>query len=140
MMKPNGLKYISSLIMGTGFIFVGILHFVRPSGFIAIVPPFLPAHEALVYISGVFEILGGIGLFLPQFRRFAVIGLLILVVAVFPANIYMVMHPEEFAKGWITPLALWIRLPLQPLLLWWLWYILPKRMTPEKINILQRKS
>ena len=119
-MKPTLFKTISYIILGTGFIFVGLLHFIRPSGFVAIVPPFLPAHLALVYISGVFEILGGLGLFLPRLRRYAVIGLIILVIAVFPANIYMLMHPEEFATGWITPLALWIRMPLQPLLVWWL--------------------
>jgi len=121
--KPGIFKTISCFILGTGFIFVGVFHFVRPSGFVAIVPPFLPAHLALVYISGAFEILGGIGLFLPRLRRFAVIGLIVLVVAVFPANIYMLMHPEEFATGWITPLALWLRLPLQPILVWWLWGI-----------------
>ncbi len=92
-------------------------------------PPFLPAHLALVYISGVFEILGGLGLFLPRFRRYAVIGLIVLVIAVFPANICMLMHPEEFATGWITPLALWLRLPLQPLLVWWLWGV---RVKAEK--------
>jgi len=122
-MKPSPFKTISCFILGTGFIFVGVFHFVRPSGFVAIVPPFLPAHLALVYISGVFEILGGIGLFLPRLRPIAVIGLIVLVVAVFPANIYMLMHPEEFATGWITPLALWLRLPLQPILIWWLWEV-----------------
>lgn len=128
-MKPTPFKTISYLILGAGFIFVGLLHFIRPSGFVAIVPPFLPAHLALVYISGVFEILGGLGLFLPRFRRYAVIGLIVLVIAVFPANICMLMHPEEFATGWITPLALWLRLPLQPLLVWWLWGV---RVKAEK--------
>ncbi len=126
-MKPSAFTTISYIILGIGFIFVGVLHFVRPSGFVAIVPPFLPAHLELVYISGVFEILGGIGLFLPKYRRVTIIGLIALVIAVFPANIYMVMHPEEFATGWITPLALWIRLPLQPLLIWWLWSIRVKK-------------
>ena len=126
-MKPSTFTTISSYVLGIGFIFVGVLHFVRPSGFVAIVPPFLPAHLELVYISGIFEILGGVGLFLPRFRRYTVIGLIALVIAVFPANIYMVMHPEEFATGWITPLALWIRLPLQPLLFWWLWSLRGKK-------------
>ena len=121
--KPTTFKTLSGFFLGIGFIIVGILHFIRPSGFVAIVPPFLPAHQELVYISGVFEILGGIGLFLPRLQRFAVMGLIALAIAVFPANIYMVMHPEVFATGWITPLALWIRLPLQPLLIWWLWKI-----------------
>ena len=119
-MKPTLFKTISIIILGTGFIFVGLLHFIRPSGFVAIVPPFFPAHLALVYISGVFEILGGLGLFLPRLRGYAVIGLIILLITVFPANIYMLTRPEEFATGWITPLALWLRLPLQPLLIWWL--------------------
>ena len=122
-MTSNTLKSVSNYILAAGFIFVGILHFVRPSGFVAIVPPFLPAHSAIVYISGFFECLGGVGILIPRFHRAAVIGLIVLVVAVFPANIYMFMHPEQFAVGWITPLALWIRLPLQPILIWCLWVV-----------------
>jgi uncharacterized membrane protein len=126
--RSNTFTRISYYVLGLGFIFVGVLHFVRPSGFVAIVPPFLPAHLELVYISGVFEILGGIGLFFPRYRRITIFCLIALVLAVFPANIYMVMHPEIFATGWITPLALWIRLPLQPILIWWLWSIRPREI------------
>ncbi len=131
---PNAFITISRYVLSVGFIFVGVLHFVRPEGFVAIVPPFLPAHLELVYISGVFEILGGVGILVPRLRRYAIFGLIALVVAVFPANIYMFMHPEEFAKGWITPLALWIRLPLQPLLIWWLWAV-RERMKAEAPSI-----
>ena len=68
---------------------IGVLHFVRPKPFVRIVPKFLPAPLALVYISGFFEILGGIGLLIPETRAWAAWGLIALYIAVFPANIYM---------------------------------------------------
>ena len=66
---------------------VGVLHFVRPKAFVRIVPKFLPTPLALVYISGFFEILGGVGLLIPETRTWAAWGLIALYVAVFPANI-----------------------------------------------------
>lgn len=86
----------------------------------AIVPPFLPSHRALVLISGVFEMLGGIGVMLPQTRKAAGWGLIALLVAVFPANVYMAMDTEKF--GLIAPAwLLYGRLPLQFLLIAWVY-------------------
>ncbi|HEY4320608.1 MAG TPA: hypothetical protein VGM77_05450 [Gemmatimonadales bacterium] len=103
------------------FLGAGIGHFVRADAYVAIVPPSLPRPRLLVAISGLAELLGGIGILLPGPRRSAGIGLLILLVAVFPANIYMLMQAIAAHKSalWIT--ALWIRLPLQPLLFWWVY-------------------
>ncbi len=98
---------------------VGILHFALPGAFVRMVPPPLPAPLALVLVSGVFEALGGIGLLVPRVRRAASVGLVLLYLAVFPANIHMALHPEAYGvPGW----ALWARLPLQAVFIAWaLW-------------------
>lgn len=108
-----------ALMMGAG-----VMHFVTPQFFVDIVPAALPAPLAIVYVSGVFEILGAIGLLVPQTRRFSALGLLALFVAVFPANVNMAVHhitPTGAAPmpAWVA----WARLPLQGLLLWWAWSI-----------------
>lgn len=90
---------------------VGIDHFVNPGFFVRIVPRALPSPLLLVWVSGFFEVLGGAGLLVPRTRRAAGIGLVLLYVAVFPANINMVVHPE--LGGGIPLWALWARLPFQ---------------------------
>ncbi len=81
-------------------------------------PPALPAPRLLVLLSGVAEVAGGLGLLWPATRRVAVWGLLGLLLAVFPANIYMLqVHEQLHLPAW----ALGARLPLQPLLMWWVW-------------------
>ncbi len=109
------------IVLAGLFIFAGIMHFVSPSFFVKIVPPPLaPWALELTYISGFFELLGGIGLLIPQTRTWAAYGLMALLVAVYPANIYMALEPAKFGvPAWI----LYARLPLQFGLLWWLWRI-----------------
>jgi len=102
------------------FTFAGVGHFTNTEFFVAIVPPYLPAAYELVYISGVFEILGGIGVLVPATRRFAGYGLLALLVAVYPANIHMALHPEQFPD--VPASGLYARLPVQFIfaaIIWW---------------------
>ena len=100
------------------FVLAGVWHFVHPATYLAIMPPQLPQPQALVYASGFFEILGGLGLLWPRTRRLAGWGLLALLVAVFPANVYMALvHARLGIPGWVA----WGRLPLQLPLLWWVW-------------------
>ncbi len=109
------------------FIAAGLAHFVVPAFFEAIVPPWLPgwmpSPRALVYLSGVAELAGGLGVLVPAARGAAGWGLLTLLVAVFPANVFM--WREAQASGaptwWVA--ALTVRLPLQALLLWWVWRV-----------------
>jgi uncharacterized membrane protein len=96
---------------------VGSLHFLAPEFFVRIVPGYLPAPLALVWVSGVFEILGGAGLLLTSTRRVSSYGLVALYVAVFPANVNMVIHPE--LGGNLPVWLLWARLPLQGVLIAW---------------------
>ena len=94
------------------FIGAGVTHFTNPDPFVAMMPAFLPWHLELVYLSGVFEILGGIGLAIPRTRRIATWGLLALLVAAFPANINMAVN-ELYLFGAQEEWQLWARLPVQ---------------------------
>jgi uncharacterized membrane protein len=82
-------------------------------------PSYIPWHPVMVRVSGAFEILGGLGLLLPATRRIAAWSLVALLIAVFPANLYMAMHPVEAGAASIAPVLRWGRLPLQLVLIWW---------------------
>jgi uncharacterized membrane protein len=105
----------------------GTLHFLRPAMYLRIMPPYIPWDVPLVYISGAAEIAGGLGLLVPRLRRKAAWGLVILLIAVFPANVYMAtdqIQPTStlLTSTPLTKVVLWGRLPLQAVLIWWvLW-------------------
>ncbi len=113
----------SLLITAIVFIVAGALHFAIPRVYTAIVPGYLPSPLLLVYISGVFEMLGGAGLLLPATRTLAAVGLILLLLAVFPANIEMLRLAHARQASALFIVACWIRLPLQPLLIWWVWRV-----------------
>lgn len=119
-LPPTTSQRIVILLVSVFFCFVGISHFTNPEFFVAIVPPYLPAPLSLVYVSGLFEILGGLGVLLPQTRRLAGYGLIALLVAVYPANVHMALNPDQFPD--ISPAALYARLPMQFVFaaaVWW---------------------
>ena len=105
------------------YIFAGVSHFLHFAAYLKIVPPHVPWPGAMVYLSGVAEIVGGSALLAPRFRRIAAIGLIALLVAVFPANIYMAMDNVQVTAAPIASWLLWARLPVQLLLIWWLLFI-----------------
>ena len=113
-LKIAGLAFVFLWFMGGG-----VMHFITPELFLAIMPPAVPYPEAVVAISGVFEILGALGLLLQRTRRMAGIGLFVLTLAVSPANIYMSLNPELFPD--VSELALTIRLLIQVMLLACIW-------------------
>lgn len=105
-------------LLGAFFLTTGVLHFVNPQTFENITPDYLPAHLALVLISGAAEVAGGLGLLMSRTRRAAGVGLILLLIAIFPANIGMAVNAEDHS---IPEPLLWARLPLQPLLIWWVY-------------------
>jgi uncharacterized membrane protein len=109
------------------YIVAGSLHFIKTDAYVRIMPPYIPWHLAMVRISGVCEILGGLGLLIPRTRTAAAWGLIVLMIAVFPANIYMATNPIEAGAVSIAPVLRWGRLPLQLLLIWWLVWLLSTR-------------
>jgi uncharacterized membrane protein len=107
------------------FTFTGTMHFLRPRFFEAIVPPSIEsAKREVVAISGAAEIAGAAAVLHPTTRRLGRWWLLALLVAVFPANVHMAVSPEQ-VKGLdlrrVPRWALWARLPLQPLIMLWVW-------------------
>jgi uncharacterized membrane protein len=112
--KP-ALRWLLTVFM----VAAGANHFITPETYVAMMPGFLPAPLALVYISGIAEIAGGLGLILPATRRLAAWGLVALFLAVFPANINMAINDLPLGSRAIPAWALWARLPLQLVLIAW---------------------
>jgi len=115
------------LLTAIFFVAAGSLHFIRPEFYLRIMPPYIPWHVAMVRVSGFFEILGGLGVLLPWSRRWAAWGLVALLIAVFPANLYMATNPVDAGAASIAPALRWGRLPLQGFFIWWvLWCTRPR--------------
>ena len=117
---------LAQRLLAAFFTLTGTLHFVRPREYEAIVPPALPMHKEIVAVSGVAEIVGALAVIPARTRPFARWWLLALLAAVFPANIYMAMRPDEVAERGVAAeriprILLWGRLPLQPLMALWVW-------------------
>ena len=114
-------------VMGSFYVAAGVMHFVVPKVYARIVPPQFPRPVALVYLSGVAEIVLGIGVMIRRTRRVSAWGLIALLVAVFPANVHMAtndMLPDvvpDWADG-IARIAMWVRLPFQAVLVLWAWW------------------
>jgi uncharacterized membrane protein len=109
------IKNIFRIIYGVGFIAAGISHFVITDHYAKTVPPYLPVPEILVYVSGFAATVLGALLLWPMTTRYAAWGIIAFLLAVFPSNIHMAMHPELYPQ--IPELSLWLRLPLQTLLI-----------------------
>ncbi len=123
-------KQIGLILLALFFIGAGINHFINSDIYVAIMPTYLPAHLELVYLSGLFEILGGIGVVLSPIRQWAGYGLIVLLIAVVPANFYMAMNPDKFVDI-VSAWVLYARLPLQFLLIWWTFWATRNDRTPE---------
>lgn len=114
-------------VMGALYVVAGTMHFVAPKVYAQIVPPAIPRPLDLVYLSGIAEIVLGIGVTIPRTRRVSAWGLVALLVAVFPANVYMATHDVviEGVPEWArepSDAATWARLPLQGVLVLWAWW------------------
>ena len=107
-------------LLGAFFICSGLNHFVIPGAYAKIVPPRLERDAGrVVAVSGVAELAGGVGVLVPSTRRLSGLWLIAVLAAIFPANLYMARTPERFRR--IPRWALYARLPLQPLMMWWAW-------------------
>lgn len=115
-------KLISRYLLGSLFVVVGLNHFLNPHFYLRIMPPYLSWHRFLVYLSGLCEIALGVLLLTRKDTRMAAWGLILLLIAVFPANLHMALHPELFPR--YDPVILWLRLPVQGLLIMWAhWHV-----------------
>ncbi|WP_411966671.1 hypothetical protein [Haloferax sp. YSSS75] len=120
-------KHPLCYVMGSLYIVAGVMHFVIPDAYVQIIPPAFPRARELVYLSGIAEIALGVGVILPQTRRVAAWGLVALLIAIFPANVYMATSgvvltgAPEFVQN-PSATARWARLPLQAVLILWAWW------------------
>jgi uncharacterized membrane protein len=119
-------KLVLKYLLAFGFALAGINHFANAAFYLRMMPPILPAHLFLIYLSGVFEIALGALLLIPKFSRLAAWGLIALLIAVFPANIYMAINPENFPE--FSQTALYLRLPLQIVLIAWAFWFTEKNL------------
>jgi uncharacterized membrane protein len=106
-------------LAGPFFVGAGVMHFAIPRAYRQIVPPYVPAKTAVVYVSGVAEIAGGVGLMRPEQRRLAGWWLIATLLAVFPANVHMALHPDEYRKVPGGATSLYARLPVQAVFIAW---------------------
>ena len=111
----------SRYVLAAIFIVAGVLHFVIPDEYVRIMPPYVPLHRAMVYLSGALEIAGGVGLLVERTRRAAGMGLILLLLAVWPANVQMLLNARAAGAPPLAEALLWARLPLQLVLMWWVW-------------------
>ena len=116
----NRPKRFALLALAAVFIAAGLNHFLNPDVYVGIMPPYLPAPLLLVYLSGLFEVLGGVGVLPHTTRSAAGWGLVLLLIAVFPANLHMALHAALYEP--IPAWALYARLPLQLVLMAWAYW------------------
>jgi uncharacterized membrane protein len=122
---PVGLpKRFALLGLSLFYVLAGANHFLNPDFYVEMMPPYLPAHLGLVYLSGLFESLGGAAVLAPSLRSLAGWALVLLLAAVFPANLHMALNPDLFPD--ISAMTVYLRLPLQiPLIAWAYWATRP---------------
>ncbi len=123
------IRTLARWLLALFFIGAGWNHFRDPAIYISMIPPYLPWPETLNSISGAAEIAGGLGILIPQTRHAAGWGLILLLIAIFPANIQMALHglPQITIAPWI----LWARLPFQLVFIGWVYWTCLKRPTPS---------
>ena len=125
------LKLLLKYLFGFWFVLAGLYHFINPAFYLRMMPPYLPWHLFLIYLSGFFEVALGLLLLVPKYTRLAAWGLIALLVAVFPANIHMALNPQLFPH--IPPVALWLRLPLQFVFIAWAyWFTGDERVSKSR--------
>jgi uncharacterized membrane protein len=121
---PEGWgKIIARGVLAVAMIGIGIVHFTSPEPFVRIMPAALPAPLALVYVSGVAEIAGGVGILIRRTRRAAGLGLIALYIAVFPANLNMALNGISLSDTPIPAWAAWARLPFQIVFILWAYWV-----------------
>lgn len=123
MMGEPRIKMAARLTLAIIMTLMGVLHFLHPAEFAAMVPRWLPSPHALVFVSGLAEVAGGVGLVVAPVQRAAAIGLVLLYIAVFPANINMAVNHISPPGMHVSSALLWARLPFQLLFIGWAWWL-----------------
>jgi uncharacterized membrane protein len=119
----GGVKRVLLWVMGVFYVVAGVAHFVVTPYYLPMMPPWLPWHLALVYLSGVAEVVLGVAVLVPALRPAAAWGIVLLLIAVFPANIHIAVHDVPvFGAAEGAGVWNWVRLPFQGVLALWAWW------------------
>ncbi len=126
--------------LATGFFLVaGAMHFVIPDFYQAMMPPFIPFQDFFIVITGIAEMAGAIGIQLPKYRRLAGLLMIVMLVAIFPANIYVAWSQPVLPNVAYSSGAMWWRLLLQPVFIAWIWSVsVMKTDTPGQNSLVNR--
>jgi uncharacterized membrane protein len=117
------IKRILLWLMAAFYIFGGLMHFARPDYYMPMMPPYLPSHSALIFLSGLAELVLGIAVLIPTLRPLAAWGIIALLIAIFPANVHIALHNVPvFGAAEGAGIWNWVRLPLQLVLILWAWW------------------
>ena len=119
----NSSLFFFRVTLALVMVVAGALHFVATEAYVSIMPGYLPLHRELVYLSGIFEILFGLGLLWGKTRKLAGTFLVLLYIAVLPANVEMAVHDIQLASFRIPAFLLWVRLPFQFVFIYWAWRV-----------------
>jgi len=135
-MSPKSKQLLVRTVLSVIFVGIGVTHFTNADEFVANSPPYLPAPGMLVFVSGIFEILGGLGIWAPwqKLRRFSGYGIVALLISVYIVNIDMALHGSPLRGGRVIPggsILLWLRLPLQFVMMWMAMYATRELAEPE---------
>lgn len=130
----DSTKTNARIATGLTFIFTGATHFLMPEKYLEMMPPSVPVPILMIYISGFFEILGGIGLIVSWTKRWAAYGLIALLLAVFPANIYVAVSNVQLGGFMSEAIYQWLRLPLQFVLIGWVLFVSRKPESSELVK------
>ena len=119
----NLIKKVSFFVLIAGYLAAGTNHFYNPASYLRIIPPYIPYPALVNIISGALEVLLALLLIPTKTRCYSAYGIIILLVAFLPVHIDMILHaPLQLGSLTVTPLLAWIRLLLQPVLIWWAWW------------------
>lgn len=117
------LKTVSLILLIALYLVAGTNHFVHPTGYLKLIPPYLPFPKVLNLLSGFFELLFGLMLIYKPTRQYAVYGIILMLIAFIPAHIYMIqIAPFMLGKLLVTKTGAWVRLPLQAVLIIWAYW------------------
>jgi len=123
-------KRILLWVMAAFYVLAGLMHFRRPDYYMPMMPPYLPWHAALIFLSGAAEVVLGAALLVPSLRRSAAWGIILLLIAIFPANVHIALHNVPvFGAAAGAGIWNWVRLPLQAVLILWAWWYTQPEVT-----------
>ena len=116
------------------FVFTGLGHFIRTEGMVEMVPPSIPYRVELIYLTGVLELLGAVGVWVPRLMRLTGLCLILMLIGILPANIYSAVHRVDFGGHGAGPTYLLVRVPFQLFVIWWTYFATEQKLFQPRLK------